>query len=171
MLRFLLRSCYPLGGESVESARKCPSIVPRLLLNRTVRSHLRDLRYNRPKSQRLTLMCSVMLIYLHKPVLHIHGKPGAMTNAKRNSLRHGPGFESSYMMLWLRVVFLIWVPAAPKCDQTAEVICQQCGPQVLYCEECAEANHLTTNIFHRPQTLEVCFILGTSLSSMFLCWE
>ena len=58
-----------------------------------------------------------------------------------------------------------------KCDQTAEVICQQCGPQVLYCEECAEANHLTTNIFHRPQILEVCFILGTSLPSMFLCWE
>ena len=55
-----------------------------------------------------------------------------------------------------------------NCGQTAAVICQQCGPQVLYCEECAEENHLTTNIFHRPQLMKVCFMLGTSLSFAFL---
>ena len=42
-----------------------------------------------------------------------------------------------------------------SCSQTAVVICQQCGPQTVYCEGCTESLHLTCNIFHRPQVFQV----------------
>ena len=45
-----------------------------------------------------------------------------------------------------------------SCSQTAVVICQQCGPQAVYCEGCTESLHLTCNIFHRPQVFQVKFL-------------
>lgn len=41
------------------------------------------------------------------------------------------------------------------CDQKALIICQQCGPQVAFCEECTELRHLTCNLFHHPQLFKV----------------
>lgn len=42
------------------------------------------------------------------------------------------------------------------CNQPATIVCQQCGPQVVLCVECAEAQHLSLNIFHRPRLWQVC---------------
>ena len=41
------------------------------------------------------------------------------------------------------------------CNQVAVIICQQCGPQAVYCEECTESLHLACNIFHHPHLLQV----------------
>jgi len=51
-----------------------------------------------------------------------------------------------------------------SCDQVAVVVCQQCGPQVVYCEECTESHHLTRNIFHHPQLCQVIVTIQPSSS-------
>ena len=42
------------------------------------------------------------------------------------------------------------------CELPANIMCQQCGPQVFYCAGCAESQHTLRNIFHRPQLWQVC---------------
>ena len=41
------------------------------------------------------------------------------------------------------------------CDKKAAVVCKQCGPQAVFCEDCIETAHLTCNVFHLPQSLKV----------------
>ena len=43
------------------------------------------------------------------------------------------------------------------CNLQANVMCKQCGPQVFFCTSCAESQHLSHNMFHRPQLWQVTY--------------
>ena len=41
------------------------------------------------------------------------------------------------------------------CANSAELLCEQCGPAAFFCKQCFYLHHTSTNIFHTPKEWEV----------------